>query len=138
MNMAVDRDLLRKNRFGMPKEELTPAELAEAARLAEAAGRPRDARAYWVAHDKRLAAPLAAVIFALCAVPLALGRRGGARALGTVASLVAYVGYYVLSRAGEVMAEGGQLPPLLAAHSANLVFLVIGLLLIHRAARVEP
>lgn len=136
LDLQVD-EMLRKNRFGLPKEELTPGELQQAAAEARAEGNHREARIFEVARRKRVAAPLASVVFALCAVPLALGRRQRSRGLGAVATLLAYIGYYVLGRAGDVLGEAGRLPPMLAAHLPNLVFLVLGVLLVRRTLKAE-
>jgi lipopolysaccharide export system permease protein len=137
VDFQVGNNLLNKNRFGAQREEMTPGELAEAAEQARQAGRLREARSLLTAKGKRIAAPLATVAFALCAVPLALGRRRSSRALGGVASLLAYIGYYVVNRAAEINAEAGHLPPFLAAHLANLLFLGVGLVLIRSAVRTQ-
>ncbi|MBI5543760.1 MAG: LptF/LptG family permease [Deltaproteobacteria bacterium] len=136
LNIGVTDDLLRRNQFGRPREELTPGELGERAERAEREGQAAEARSLRVAEARRTAGPLATVAFALCGVPLAMRRRQGSRALGAVATLAAYVGYYVVARAAEVAAEQGRLPALLAAHLANLLFVAIGIALLRRAARV--
>jgi lipopolysaccharide export system permease protein len=137
LDIQVDSDLLRKNRFGAAKEELTSSELAEAAREARARGDQHSARSFDIARFKRVAAPLSTVVFALCAVPLALGGRRRSRGLGALATLLAYVGYYVLVRTGDVLGEGGKLPALLAAHLPNLVFLGLSIVLVRRSTRAE-
>ena len=131
MHVEVGNDLLRRNPFGAAKEELTPGELSAMADRAREEGRSGDERSYRMAQHKRVAAPLATVGFALCGVPLALGRRRGAKSLGALATLSAYIAYYILARAADVAGEQGKLPALLAANLANLGFLGAGLLLVY-------
>jgi lipopolysaccharide export system permease protein len=134
LNVAVDRDLLRGNKFGSASnEEMTPDELSESARRAEAAGQPNEARSYEVARARRVASPLSALAFALCGVPLALGQRRGGRTLGAVATLLAFIGYYIVARGAELLAEGGALRPSVAAHLPNVAFALVAVLLMRRA-----
>jgi lipopolysaccharide export system permease protein len=135
LHVEVGNDLLRKNPFSAAKEEMTLPELVATARRARAESKPGDARSYSMAAHKRAAAPLATVAFALCGVPLALGRRRGAKSLGPIATLGAYVGYYVVARMGDAWGEQGRLSPVLAAHVGNLVLLALGLALLARASR---
>jgi lipopolysaccharide export LptBFGC system permease protein LptF len=123
--------------LSLPKEELDPSELAARAQEAERAGQQREARAFRVAKARRTAAPVATVAFALCGVPLAMRRRQRSRALGAVATLAVYVGYYVVARGAEIAGDGGHLPAVLGAWLPNLVFAGLGLALLLRSARVE-
>ena len=138
LNIGVDRDILRKNKFGSAtNEDLTPEELEEGAQLARARGDERDARRLEVARARRVASPFASLAFALCGVPLALGRKRGARTVGALAAMAGFVSYYVVARGGELLCDGGHLSPLLAAHLPNLLFAFMALWLMWRAARVE-
>ncbi len=137
LHVEVGNDLLRKNPFSAAKEELTLPELRAMARRAREEGKPGDERSYSMAVQKRVAAPLATVAFALCGVPLALGRRRGAKSLGAMATLAAYVGYYVVARTGDAWGEQGRLSPFLAAHFGNLVFLAVGMALVAGSGRRE-
>lgn len=137
MDIGVGGDLLRNYRFGASRDELSPAELVERSAKAAAIEDWGAYRNFEVAWHHRLAAPLAVLAFAACGVPLALRRRQRSRALGAVATLGVYVGYYVCSRGAELAAERGSLSPFVGAHLANAAFLALGLVLLWRAARVE-
>ncbi|MGC4113636.1 MAG: LptF/LptG family permease [Myxococcales bacterium] len=137
LDIGVGGDLLRNYRFGASREELTPVELKERSARAAANADWGGFRMYETAWHHRVAAPLAVVAFAAFGVPLALRRRQRSRALGAVATLGMYVGYYVCSRGAELAAEGGRVPPFVGAHLANVLFVVLGLVLLRRAARVE-
>ncbi|MDR0966144.1 MAG: LptF/LptG family permease [Myxococcales bacterium] len=104
--------------------------------LKQARSKEKEARRLDVVRARRLAAPLASIVFAMCAVPLAMGRRQRGQGLGIMASLACYVGYYTLTRLGEGMGESGALPAMLAAQIPNLVFLALGLFLVRRSQRV--
>jgi len=137
LNINVGGDLLHRYHFGAAREELAPEDLVERAQRARKDGDLGAARSFEVSLQRRTAAPLAVVAFALCGVPLAMRRRQRSRALGAMATLAMFVGYYLVSRGGELAAEGGRLPPMLGAHAANLLFAALGLILLRRAGRVE-
>lgn len=134
--IGVTGDLLRRYSFGAAREELTPEQLDELAAKADRDGDERAARKFRVAKKTRVAAPLAVVAFAVCGVPLAMRRRQRSRALGALATLGMFVGYYVVARAGELQAELGRVPPTVGAFAANALFVAVGLVLLRRAARV--
>ncbi len=132
-NVIVSRGQMRLP----PREEMTPGDLYQAEQRALAEGSERTARSLRFTRVKRVAAPLATVAFALCGVPLALGRRRASRALGAMATLAIYVGYYVLARAAELRAESGVLDPTLAAFAPAAAFLGLAAVLVRRASRAE-
>lgn len=104
--------------------------------LKRALSKEKEARKLDVARARRLAAPLASIVFAMCAVPLAVGRRQRGQGLGIMASLACYIGYYTLARLGEGLGEAGTLPAMLAAQIPNIAFLLLGVFLVRRSLRV--
>ena len=70
---------------------------------------------------RKLALPLATVIFALLAVPLACKKTGGARARGFLYSAGIIGAYYYIGRAAELAARTGSYDPALAAWTPNLL-----------------
>ena len=137
LNIGVRNDLLRRNNFGLVREELTPDELTVEAERYDREGKEYEARSVRIWREKRFAAPLATVAFTLCGVPLALRGRRRSRAMGAVWTLAMYVGFYVVARAAEVSADAGRISPLLSAHVANLLFAGLGLVLLRRVGRAE-
>lgn len=71
--------------------------------------------------NRKLAFPLATVIFSLLAIPLGCTPKPGARARGFLVSAVMVGGYYYLGRAAELSARGGGLNPVVAAWLPNLL-----------------
>lgn len=104
--------------------------------LKRAISKEKEARKLDVARARRLAAPLASIVFAMCAVPLAIGRRQRGQGIGIMASLACYIGYYTLARLGEGLGESGTLPAMLAAQIPNIAFLLLGIFLVRRSLRV--
>lgn len=96
----------------------------------------KEARKIDVARARRLSGPLASIVFAMCAVPLAIGRKQRGGGIGILATMACYIGYYTLERLGEGMGESGVLPAMLAAQIPNIAFLLVGIWLVRRSLRV--
>ncbi|WP_342381342.1 LptF/LptG family permease [Myxococcus stipitatus] len=133
ISVGVGASMGKRGRFTSAKEELTPAELLEAASEAEAKG--GDARGFRMALHSRLGGALAPIAFALLGTPLAIGRRQAGRAWGYLLTLGGYVLYYLLSRAFEQLGQQGKLPAPLAGQLANLIFMAVGAVALYRVSR---
>ena len=83
--------------------------------------KPRERALSTITLHRKLALPLATIIFALLAVPLACRATGGARARGFLFSAGIVGAYYYLGRAVELMARSGRFDPVLAAWTPNLI-----------------
>ena len=83
----------------------------------------------------KLSFPLAGSIFVLIGVALASGKRKQSVATGFGLTLVVSFLYYAVLRVGQTLGHNGVLQPVLAAQMGNIVFLVIGILLLKRADR---
>lgn len=112
-------------------EELNFGQLRRlAARLAAEGYNPR--RLIVDMHN-RLAAPVATFLMAFIGIPFALQKgRGGRIALGIAVTLVIGFGYHILHAVSMALGYAGLLPPILAAWSVNLLFLLLGLWLLLR------
>lgn len=122
-NSISDRNRLVGSAF-----ELQPAEIRELAR-GLAAKDPYQARRWSTFLYRRIAGPMAVLVFALLAVPIGASRRGG-RAFGYGATLLTVVSYYALLRFGEGLAQQGVLPVWLGPNVANLAAAAAGLALL--------
>jgi lipopolysaccharide export system permease protein len=94
-----------------------------------------EARPYIVDVHLKLAMPFVNVITVLIGASLSTRLRRGGTALGFGLSLIISFLYYSLIRAGQALGHGGTLPPILAAWIANLLFGVLGVILLLRAQR---
>lgn len=125
ISVGVEGMFLKQSRFRWSDAEYTPAQLLQAAREADARG--ENGRPLRMAFHWRLGQILAPLSFAVLGTPLAISRRQGGRARGFLLALLAYVGYYVLSRFFDSQGTQGKLPMLLAGQLPNLVFIGLGL-----------
>lgn len=82
-----------------------------------------------VVLNRKFALPVATVVFALLAVPLACSRTGGARARGFLYSAGLVAGYYYVGRWAELAARSGGLNAVFAAWLPNMLG-VVGMLLL--------
>ncbi len=97
--------------------------------LAQRGPRWREAR---VEAHRRLAFPVACLVFALLAVPLGARPRRGGRAAGFLVALLLICGYYLLLITGAGLARQGRLPPAAGIWAANLLTGLLGLALLPR------
>jgi lipopolysaccharide export system permease protein len=90
---------------------------------------------YLVEIHKKLAMPVAAMIFVLIGAPLGMiVRRGGLGTSGGI-SLVFFLIYWGILMTGERFADRLLMAPWLAMWGANIVFGLFGLMLVHYAIR---
>jgi lipopolysaccharide export system permease protein len=115
----------------------TPASILARARAAEERGDLVEARRLDALLNRRIAAALAALPFALLALPLGASRRAG-RAFGIGATFLVVVVHYLLLRSGQVMAERGMLPAALALQLPTIVLSAAGLALTALQVRRGP
>ena len=128
---------INKARTLHPLQEKTNRELWEESKDTSIERRRRVHRI--IILHRRFAMPIAALIFALLAVPLAAGNTSSARARGFIYSGVIIGAYYYIGRALEVWArstgDGWKPPPEIAAWSANALALLGVIVLIVRFQR---
>ncbi len=80
--------------------------------------------------QRRFAFPVACMVFALLAVPLAARPRRGGRAMGFIISLLLVCGYYLLFIVGAALAKDGKVSPVLGIWAANFLTGLAGLALL--------
>lgn len=90
---------------------------------------------YTIVFHRKMALPLAAIIFAMLAVPLANRRTSNARARGFLYSTMIVGAYYYIGRACELAARSGHFPPWLAAWAPNLIGVLLLLILLRQTHR---
>jgi len=82
---------------------------------------------YKVDMQSRLSVPFANVIMAILGIPFALQRgRGSNLAAGVALSVAIGFSYHVLMAALQAFGYSGVLPPIVAAWSAHVLFLLVG------------
>jgi lipopolysaccharide export system permease protein len=135
------RGILDETRYLKPNQ-MSFSQLLEALELAEKGALPveyreRNLNRYRVQLHRRLALPIAPLLFALVAVPVGLRRRRGARSWGTLLCVVLVFSYYALLSFGQFLGEEGAVPAGLALWLPNLAFAAAAVPLLLRARRGE-
>lgn len=106
-------------------EELGYRELRDLSRKLQAEG--YDATRHRVDMQARLAMPFACVIMAFLGIPFALKKgRGTNLAVGVALSVAIGISFHILQAMLLAFGYSSVIPPLVAAWSANLLFLLLG------------
>jgi len=98
--------------------------------------KPEAARWYWIEFNRRLALPTACLVLVLIGIPLGLSFKRGGKGAGFVVTIVLVFVYYFISVTGLSFARSGRLPAVLGVWMANIVFGLIGLLLLWRVDKM--
>jgi lipopolysaccharide export system permease protein len=114
-----------------PVAAMSYVELSDYVRKLESAG--FHAKKYLVELYAKLAFPLVNLIMVLVAIPFALQAPRSTRLVGVGLAIVIMVCYVVVHQAAVALARADLLPPVLAAWTANVIFLGLGLSLFVRA-----
>ena len=114
-------------------EEMNIRELSQHINILASQG--RNVRELQVKWHSKLAMPFASLIFALVGAPLGIQPHRSATSIGFGLSIVVIFIYYVIMTAGEALAQGGYLPPVVGGWIANIFFVVLGLGLLFRSSR---
>lgn len=112
------------------EHEMSLRELAREAAAREAAGGATAGARYRMFLHRRLAIPVACIVFGVLGLALSLGYRKEARSAAFGLSLAVICVYYILLRTGEQAAANGLVRPWIGVWAANAVFGVaaVGLL----------
>jgi len=133
MSLALDSPLRGASRMEKPEKDLS---LPALARRLEALAGDRAARApFLVEWHKRFAFPVAALVFALVAFPLAIRSHRGGRSIALVGSLTILVAYYLIASSLEGSALRHRAPTWVAIWAPNMLFGALGVGLLVATAR---
>ncbi|MDE2764794.1 MAG: LptF/LptG family permease [Gemmatimonadota bacterium] len=111
-------------------EEMTYEELGRQAAAVHRSG--GDPRKLLVGREQKLAIPAATLVIMLFGAPLATTVKKGGAAFGVGVSLGSTLVYILLLRLFGAIGITGGLPPVWAAWTPNLLFLVVGVVLLAR------
>lgn len=99
--------------------------------------REKDPLEYALQYHRRLALPVAPLLFALVGVPLGLRRVRGARSWGALLCVGIVFSYYALLSLAQFLAASVGIPAWAALWLPNLAFLALAIPLLRRAQRGE-
>jgi LPS export ABC transporter permease LptF/LPS export ABC transporter permease LptG len=86
-----------------------------------------------VEFHRRFALPFACLALALVGLPLGVSTTRGSKSMGLVLSLILMLGYYLTFIGGTRIAANAQFSPALGAWLPNLIYLILGLVLLSRS-----
>ena len=118
-------------RIQKPVNTMSFRELRDYTAQLEAAG--FEIRKYLVELYSKLSFPLVNLVMVLVAIPFALQAPRGGRLFGIGLAIAIMAGYLVVHYVALAFARADLLPPLIAAWTANVIFLGIGVSLLLRA-----
>jgi LPS export ABC transporter permease LptG len=133
MTLAVESPLRGAPRVEKPEKNLTLFELG--VKIEELAGDPHGRAPYQIERQKRYALPLAAVVFALVAFPLAVRSHRGGRSVALLGSLVILLAYYLTMGSLESAALRLRVAPWVAIWTPNLAVGIVGAALLAATTR---
>ncbi len=113
--------------------EMTAAELRRS--IAAPSTQPKLRKKMAAELHGRFALPFASLVFAVLAVPLGLQNRRSARSFGFAISIGVLLSYYILLSLLSTLAEKGNFPAMLALWTPNLIFALLGALLLRSASQ---
>lgn len=131
MTLPLESSLSRAAEPEKPEKSLSVRNLIERAGAIED---PKAAAPYWVELHKRLALPMAALVFVVVGFALGVRSHRAGRAVAFTASFAIMATYYILINSLEGLALNRRLPIGLAIWLPNLVFLGVGVGLMRMTA----
>ena len=90
-----------------------------------------------VVWHERFALPVACLVFAFVGFPLGIYNRRGGKSSGIAISLGVVLTYWLILTTGEQLATENKLLPIVALWSGNVIFVILGVLLLRRRDKQE-
>ena len=144
LEASVSSDELTLTEVGTPEEvdslshpesELTTVQLRDRIALLRRGKNEKDALGLEVEIARRIAMPLATVVFALVGAPLGVSSRREGKGMGFAYAVGITFAYWMSQNLVIALAKGGNVPPVLAMNLPNIIGLIMGLVLIRRVLR---
>ncbi|MBI2206976.1 MAG: LPS export ABC transporter permease LptG [Candidatus Rokubacteria bacterium] len=133
MSVSVDSPLRKTSRTDKPEKDLALGELG--AKIESLSHDAHGRAPYEVEWHKRFALPFAALVFTLVGFPLAVRSHRGGRSIALLGSLVILLSYYLVLTSLEEMTLKEQIPAAFAIWFPNVLFMVLGAILLVATAR---
>ncbi len=133
MDIIVKEDLQKFFINQREPIEMNSKELEQQISILQQAG--ADTKRLEVILHMKYSVPFSGLIFVLLGVPLGLRIKRSSKATGIIISIVLVFVYYVFVSAARSFGNGGVLDPALAAWSPNIIFAILGIIIIFRAEK---
>ena len=133
LDIIVKDDLKKFFKNQRTPQEMKSSELRQQIDILKKAG--ADTKNFEVALHMKYAIPFSGLIFVLLGVPLGLRVKRGSKATGIIISIILVFLYYAFLSATRSFGRGGMISPFLAAWLANIVFGILGFIIMVRSER---
>ncbi|HUH67191.1 MAG TPA: LPS export ABC transporter permease LptF [Syntrophales bacterium] len=87
---------------------------------------------------KTITTPLSCIVFGILGIPLSIRAHRAVKSRGFTVGLIIVFVFYIIRLGGEALVETGRLSPIIGAWAPNILFLIIGIYLLVRAANDRP
>ena len=124
MDIIVKEDLQKFFKNQRTPQEMSSKELGQQIDILQQAG--ADTKNFEVDLHLKYSIPFSGLIFVLLGVPLGLRVKKGSKATGIIISIIMVLLYYILLSTTRSLGRGGILTPILAAWSPNIIFGILG------------
>ena len=138
LRLHLKTELERKKTDEKHPADMTLTELSQAIRALQTKG--ADAKIQWIKVHEKFSIPFACLVFGLIGIPLGLQSRvaRGSKSSGFTWAIGLLLIYYLLTNAGNSLAERGLVLLEVGVWSANTVFVFLGVYLLIKAANESP
>ena len=133
LDIIVKEDLQKFFQNQRTPQEMSSKELRQQIDILQQAG--ADTKNFEVDFYMKYSIPFSGLIFVLLGVPLGLRVKRGSKATGVIISIVLVLLYYVLLSTTRSMGRGDILTPVLAAWLSNIIFGILGGIIMFRAEK---
>ncbi len=123
------------SRLDTPIHALSLHDLYRLSRVPPANAGDLSSRPFRIELQSRFSYPFACFVLMLVGVPLGLSSKRSGRSTGIVLAILLVFVYYLTSLVGVAFAKSGKLSPFLGVWSANIIFTIIGVLLLQQLSR---
>jgi lipopolysaccharide export system permease protein len=133
MDIIVKEDLEKFFKNQRDPKEMNSKELKQQISILQQVG--ADTKGFEVVLHMKYSVPFSGLIFILLGVPLGLQVKGGGKSAGIIISIVLILVYYIFVSTARSFGNGGVLDPALAAWLPNIIFAILGIILIFWAEK---
>jgi LPS export ABC transporter permease LptG/LPS export ABC transporter permease LptF len=123
------------SRVDTPIHALRLGELYRLSRVPPKSAADLASRPYRIELQSRFSYPCACFVLMLVGVPLGLSSKRSGRSTGIVLAIVLVFVYYLTSLVGVAFAKSGKVSPFLGVWAANIIFTIVGVLLLQQLSR---
>lgn len=133
MDIIVKEDLQKFFKNQRTPQEMNSKELKQQISILQQAG--ADTKSFEVDLHMKYSVPFSGLIFVLLGVPLGLQVKRGGKSAGIIISIVLILVYYIFVSTARSFGNGGVIAPVLAAWLPNIIFAILGTIIIFRVEK---